>query len=114
MYVFILTALSIDGGVSQSPSVEKGNIKTKIGSPVYTVDGFNITIICNVTRGEPPITISWFHNNQTDQYRGNVSSVMITNATAGDVFTCKADNKRGCDTKRTQIKFVHKSFCIAT
>ena len=112
MYVFILTAPSIDGGVSQSPSVEKGNIKAKIGSPVYMVDGFNITIICNIIRGEPPITISWFHNNQP--YRGNVSSIMITNATAGDVFTCTANNTKGSDIKHTQINFVHKSFCIAT
>ena len=112
MYVFILTVPYIDGGVSQSPSVEKGNINAKIGSPVYMVNGFNITIICNVTRGEPPITISWLHNNQP--YRGNVSSIMITNATAGDMFTCRAVNKRGSDIKETQINFVHKSFCIVT
>ena len=100
--------------MSQSPSVVKGNIKVKIGSPVYTVDGFNINIICNVTSGESPITISWFHNNEPDQYRGNVSSIMITNATAGDVFTCRAYNKIGFDIKHTQINFVYKSFCIAT
>ena len=40
-----------DEGISQPPTVENGVITVKIGSPVFIVKGFNVSIICNVTSG---------------------------------------------------------------
>ena len=100
--------LGIDNGVSQSPFVKNGVITAKIGAPVYIVDGFSVTLVCNVTKGDPPISISWLHNGMPSESWGNVSTITVTNATDGDVFTCIAQNKRGFDAKRTEIYFLYK------
>ena len=62
-------------------------------------------------------TISWYHNGELDQSRGNFSTtrITVTDATDGDVFTCRAENKIGFDhQQQTIIRFVSKTFCIAT
>ena len=102
----------IDESVSQSPTVENGVITVKIGSPVFIVKGFNVSIICDVTSGEPPMTFSWFCN--AHQCRGNVSTITVMNPTEDDVITCRVENKHGFDKKDTRVKFVHKEFCIST
>ena len=35
-----------------------------IGSPAYIVDGYDLTVTCNVTSGTgtPPVNISWYGN----------------------------------------------------
>ena len=91
----------------------------KIGTPVYITDNFNVTIYCNITRGIPPITLSWLHNNKLDQARGNVSSITISVTNAADidddVYTCRADNSWGYDMMNTTIYYLEKrkkEFCI--
>ena len=94
-------------------SVQNGVIRVKIGTPVYIVDGFAVTIVCNVTDGVPPITtISWLNNGQPDHSRTNMSIVTISNAAHGDNFTCIAENNVGSVRKDTEIYYVHRKFCI--
>ena len=102
----------ISTGIFQSPSVQNGVIRVKIGTPVYTVDGFAVTIVCNVTDGDHPITISWLNNGEPDHSRTNMSVVTISNAAHGDVYTCIAKTNAGSVRKSTKIYFVHKKFCI--
>ena len=104
----------IERGVLEPLSVENGIIRVNIGSTVYTVNGLNITIICNVIVGKPLITISWYRNGELDDSRGNVSTITVTDALHDDVFTCKADNKIRFDQQNTTIKFANNAFCIDT
>ena len=104
----------IKRGGSEPLSVENGVIRVNVGSTVYTVNGFTIIIICNVIAGKPPITISWYRNEELDDSRGNVSTITVTDALQGDVFTCKADNKMQFDQQNTTIKFANNTFCIDT
>ena len=85
-----------------------------VRSTVYTVNGLTIVIICNVIIGEPPITISWLRNGVLDQSRGNVSTITVTDGLQDDVFTCRAENRRGNTQQDTRIQLPNNStFCIA-
>ena len=97
---------------TQLSSVQKGIIRVKVGAPVYTIHGFNVTIVCNVIYGQPPITIRWLRNGLPDESRMNMSTIIVNDAEDGDVFTCRAENGRGYDKKDTQIYFAH-AFCIS-
>ena len=77
------------------------NKRVKIGTDVYVVNGYNVTIDCNIASGTPPITFSWFLNET--KFRGNESTITITDATYGDVIICRADNSIGFDGKSTTI-----------
>ena len=112
MYIRILTIAPHIERSLQPPSVQKGVIRVKIGSPAYLIHGFNVTIVCNVIIGTPPITIRWLRNGQPDQSRINSSTITVNDANDGDVFTCMAENTYGYDKKDTQIHFAHH-FCIA-
>ena len=107
----LLYTIVIERG-SEPLSVENGVIRVNVGSTVYTVNGLTIIIICNVITGDPPITISWYHNGELDRSRGNVSTITITNATDGDVFTCRAEDMIGFDQQDTSIRFANNTFCI--
>ena len=39
------------------------------------VDGFTVIITCNVTGGDPPITISWLNNGEPNHSRANMPIV---------------------------------------
>ena len=114
MYYFVIPAIVIETGGSAPPSVENGVITVNVGSTVYTVNGLTIIIICNVIIGEPPITISWLRNGELDRSRGNVSTITVTNVRPqGDVFTCRAENRRGYIQQDTRIQLANNStFCI--
>ena len=102
----VLDPPEIDEGshVPRPSVITRGNKRVKIGTPVYIHDGFDIIIDCNIVNGTPPITIQWFRNGSPDPTRGNVSTITIVNATSnGDVFTCRAENIEGSDTKSTVI-----------
>ena len=88
--------------------VSPEDVKVKIGSPVYIVEGFDVTIVCNILNGTRPITIMWFHNGMIDPTRGNVSTITVNNYNDGDVYTCRADNDVGFDMKITIINVVGK------
>ena len=46
---FYVESLIFDEDVSQPVSVENGVMRVKIGSTAYTVNGFTVQIVCNVT-----------------------------------------------------------------
>ena len=102
----------ISTGIFQLPFVQNAVIRVKIGTPVFTVDGFAVTIVCNVADRDPPITINWLINGQPDHSRINMSVVTIHNAAHGDVYTCIAKKDARFIRRHTKIYFVHKKFCI--
>ena len=98
-----------EGPMVQKPdNVTKGNKRVKIGTDVYVVNGYNVTIDCNIDNGTTPITLSWFLNG-TD-FRGIDTTITITDATYGDVITCRADNNIGFDEESTTIHVECKPF----
>ena len=115
LYYFVILIIVVETGGSAPRSVENGVMTVNAGSTVYTVNGLELTIIiiCNVTTGEPPITISWLRNGKPDQSRGNVSTITVTNGLQGDCFTCRAKNSRGnVQEKDTRIQLANNTFCI--
>ena len=103
--LFYIDPPDIDQGsfVARPSVITRGNKRVKIGTPVYVYGGFDVIIDCNILTGAPPINITWFHNGSPDTTRGNVSTITITDASNGDVFKCKADNKEGCDTESINV-----------
>ena len=95
----------IDEGpfVPQPDDFMLGNMTVKIGTPVYVVDGFDITIVCNVVNGTTPITITWLRNGIAEPTIENVSTITVDDYKDGDVFTCRADNIAGFDMDSTTI-----------
>ena len=114
--VVFAIAIVIETGGSKPPSVENGVITVNVGSTVYTVNGLTVVIICKVTIGRPPITISWLRNGELlDQSRGKVSTINVTDVRPqGDVFTCTAENRIGFIQQNTMIQLASTKFCIAT
>ena len=41
-----------------------------------------------------------------------MTTITVTDANHGDVFTCEAKNIFGSNTKDTEIIFVYENFCI--
>ena len=113
MKYFITEPPYIDESTSQNPTVMNGIITIQVGNPVYIIESYNdVSIICNVIRGELPITFSWYCNEEPDQCRGNVSTITVTNPKDGDVFTCRVDNMYGTDISSTTVRLIHETFCI--
>ena len=50
--------------VPQPEVVPATDMIMMIGSPAYIVDGYDLTVTCNVTSGTgtPPVNISWYRN----------------------------------------------------
>ena len=85
-------------------TVRPGDVIVSIGSPAYIIFGYNVTIVCNILTGTPPVSITWLRNGMPeDPPRGNVTTITVTDATDGDVFTCRADNNIGFDSEETAI-----------
>ena len=95
----------IDEGpfVPQPDDFILGDMTVMIGTPVYVVGGFDITIVCNIVNGTTPINITWLRNGVTDPTRGNVSTITVDDYKDGDMFTCRADNIAGYDMESTTI-----------
>ena len=94
--------------VQKPDDITKGNKRVTIGTDVYVVTGYNVTIDCIIASGTTPITFSWFRNG-TD-FGGNVTTITITDALYGDVITCRANNSIGFDEESTTIHVECKSF----
>ena len=94
--------------VQKPDEITKGNKRVKIGTDVYVVNGYNVTIDCNIANGTTPITFSWLRNGT--EFRGNNATITITDATYGDVITCRANNTIGFDEKNTTIHVDCKPF----
>ena len=95
------------------PYIRNGIMNVTIGAPVYMIYPYNVTIVCNIIDGKPPITISWYRNGNLDESRKNVSTYFVIDAKDGDIFTCKATNLDGLDEKTTNISSAH-NFCVAS
>ena len=100
----------IDEGpfVPPPPLVIPGDMEVQIGSPGYLIDGFYVTIVCNIINGTRPITIMWFYNGVADPTRGNVSTITVTYYNDGDEYTCRAENDVGFDNESTTINVFGK------
>ena len=82
-----------------------------IGSPAYIVNGYDLTITCNIVSGIPPINISWHRNGVLDSSRGNTSTITISNVNNranGVVYTCRAENDKGHDEHDTIVNVFRK------
>ena len=100
-----------EGPMVQKPdNITKENKRIKIGTDAYVVNGYNVTIDCNITSGTAPITLSWLLNG--NEFRGNVTTITITDAIYGDVITCRANNTIGFDEERTTIHVECKPFYV--
>ena len=110
IYIILGNPPDIDEGpfIPQPATVPPGDMEVRIGSPAYVIEGANITLVCDILSGTPPITIMWFHNGVFDPTRGNVSTITVTNYNDGVVFTCIAENDVGFDMKITTINVVGK------
>ena len=62
-------------------------MRVKIGTPVYIYSGFDVVIDCIIFNGSLPVKITWFRNGSPYATRGNVSTITITDASNGDIFT---------------------------
>ena len=103
MYSYVAPVIDEGSFVPRPSVIARGNKRVKIGTPVYVYSGFDVTIDCKLLDGSHPITIKWFRNGSPDLTRGNVSTITITDASNGDVFSCRGDNIIGFDTANTTI-----------
>ena len=88
-------------------------MRVNVGTTVYRIHRLNIAIVCNIIVGAPPVTFSWYRNGEIDQSRGNVSTIIVTDATDNDEFTCRAEIMLGyADEESTVIRFANNTFCI--
>ena len=102
------------------PNITIGTKRVNVGSPVYVFSASDVIIDCNIINGTPPITILWLRNNEVvNSSVGNSSTITITDAEDGDVFTCRADNNIGFDEASSIINVqgnlmqpIH--YCVAT
>ena len=87
------------------PNVMPGDMTVTIGTPTYIVDGFDLTVVCDIASGTRPITIMWIRNGVPYPAGGNQSVITIppTDYNDGDVFFCRADNIVGLDVENTTI-----------
>ena len=97
----------IDEGpfIPQPPTIMPGDMTVTIGTPTYIVDGFDLTVVCDIASGTHPITIMWIRNDVPYPAGGNRSVITIpdTDYEDGDVFFCRADNVVGFDVENTTI-----------
>lgn len=61
-----------------------------IGNPVTVVEGYNVTINCDVLTGSPPINTSWYRNGVLHPIK-DVASITIT-PVDGENITCRTGN----------------------
>lgn len=101
--------LGIPPDIDEGPFVAEpndfmlGDMTVRIGTPVYIVGGFDVTIVCNIVNGTTPINITWLRNGVADSTRGNVPTITVDDYKDDDVFTCRADNIAGFDMDSTTI-----------
>ena len=97
----------------EPPFIMKESKRVSVGRPACIFSGSHVIIDCNIINGTPPITILWFHNNEViNSSEGNSSTITITDAEDGDVFTCRADNYIGFDVASSIINVkVGKEYC---
>ena len=115
MLYFLVPVLIARGG-SVPLTVENGVMRVNVGATVYTLNGLTIAISCNVIAGEVPLTLSWYHNGELDQSRGNFSTIKVTDAKHNDVFACRVENGMDFHQEDTVILYLravaNNTFCI--
>ena len=102
----------IDEGpfIPRPPTILHGDMTVTIGTPTYIVDGFSLTLVCDIVSGTRPITIMWLRNGVPYPAGGNQSVITILDTVYNhdDVFTCRADNIVGFDMENTTINVFGK------
>ena len=106
--VYVDGSPNIDEGpvIPRPYSIKPEHKTVKIGSPVYIIDGFDLTIVCVTINGTPTITVRWFYNGVFNPSWMNASTITILNIGLnmnGDHYTCRADNDVGYDEHTTTI-----------
>ena len=111
-FIYIADPPDIDEGpfIPQPPTIIPGDMTVMIGTPTYVIDGFDITLVCNIASGTRPITIRWIRNGASYPAGGNRSTITVpdTDYNDGDDFTCRADNIVGFDEETTMINVFGK------
>ena len=71
----------IGGGqcVPQPEVIPTTDTTVMIGSSAYIVDGYDLTVTCNVTSGTSPVNISWYRNGVLDSSKQNMPNITIPN-----------------------------------
>ena len=108
-----------EGPMVQKPDeITKGNKRVKIGTDVYVINGYNVTLDCNIANGTTPIIFSWLLNGTEDSdYDDDDANITINDekyGPYGGVITCRANNSIGFDEKSTTIHVECKSFYYTT
>ena len=96
------------------PTLPPGDRTVKINTPAYIVDGFNLTLVCNIASGTRPITIMWLRDRQLYPAGGNNSVITVSDYTDGEAFTCRAENVVGFDMENTTVNVFGKYFYSIT
>jgi len=96
----------------QPDPITPGDKTVQIGTPVYVIGGNDITIVCRIASGTPPMTIRWLRNGVEDASFGNVSMITVANVNSinndGDTFICKVENLIGFDVENSTINVFGK------
>ena len=97
----------IDEGVfvPRPDPVTPGNKTVDVATPVYVLDGDDVTIVCRIASGTHPITIMWLRNGVEVASFRNISAITITNVNANvdnrAMYMCRAENAIGFDEETT-------------
>ena len=90
----------------QPDPITPGDKTVQIGTPVYVLGRNDVSIVCDIASGAPPITIRWFINGMEDTSFENLSTITITDVCADDdrdMYMCRAENDNGFDEETTTI-----------
>ena len=90
-----------------------GDMTAIINSPAYIVDGFDLTLICNITSGTRPITIMWLRDGVPYPAGGNNSIITVSDYMDNENFTCRAENVVGFDMANTTVRVFGKYFLLS-
>ena len=113
-HIAVDTEPVIGGGqcVPQPEVIPTTDTTVMIGSSAYIVDGYDLTVTCNVTSGTPPVNISWYRNGVLDSSKQNMPNITIPNMDFtkdnGAVYTCRAENVTGYDEEFTSVNVFGK------
>ena len=118
--IYIYSLLGDPPDIDEGPfeglpsAVPPGDRTVTINTPAYIVDGFNLTLVCNIASGTRPITIMWLRDGQPYPAGGNNSVITVSDYTDGEVFTCRAENVVGFDMENTTVNVFGKYFYSIT
>jgi len=111
--IIILGAPDIDEGPfrKKPDQISPGHQTVNIATPIYILAGNDVTIVCNISSGTPPITVKWYRNGVEIISFSNMSTINVSNVDVncndGDMYTCRAENSVWFD-EETSIMTVER------